>query len=401
MRRAMRWAAVAVWAVTLAGAGSPQQARAAQAEAEAAMILYVGSVPNSSGQKTEGIYRLRLDPATGALTKPEKVAEARRPSFLAIHPTRKYLYACNEIGDFEGKRAGGVSAFAIDAPESGNLTPLNDQPSGGVGPCYVRVDATGKNVLVANYGSGSVAVVPIDLATGKLKEPTAQVQHAGSSVNPDRQQGPHAHSFNPDPSNRFALACDLGLDQVLVYRFDPEKGTLAPNDPPFGKVAPGGGPRHLAFHPNGKLAYVVNEMGNTVTTFAWDGDRGTLTEIQTVGTLPADFTGSNTTAEVTVHPSGKFVYASNRGHDSIAVFNVNDATGQLTPRGQTSTQGKTPRHFTIDPTGQFLVAANQASDTLVVFRIDPSSGALSPTGSAVNVPTPTCVKFMPAEGAAP
>lgn len=352
------------------------------------MRIYLGTY---TGPKSKGIYQMRLDMAAGTLSTPELAGEATNPSFLAIHPNNKFLYAVSEVWGPQGK-AGGVSAFAIDA-DSGRLTLLNKQPTGGMGPCYVAVDRTGRCVLAANYGSGSVCVLAIG-DDGRLTEPATIIQHSGSGPNPKRQQGPHAHSINVDPTGRFALAADLGLDKVLVYRFDAAKALLEPHDPPSASVAPGAGPRHLAFHPNGRLSYVINEMACTVTVFAWDGQRGTLKEVQTVPTLPADWRGESTCAEVQVHPSGRFVYGSNRGHDSIAIFAANAETGRLNPVGHQPTQGKTPRNFSIDPTGTYLVAANQGSDTVVVFRIDGQTGALRPTGAVADVPSPVCVKFL-------
>ncbi len=353
------------------------------------LSVYVGTYTRGD---SEGIYHYRMELATGKLTPAGVTSGVVNPSFLAIHPSRRFLYAVNEISNFEGKKCGGVGAFAID-PKSGALTLLNQQPSGGRGPCHLVVDKRGKNVLVANYSSGSACVLPID-EKGHLGEQTAFVQHEGSSVNPRRQKGPHAHSINLDPANRFAFVADLGLDKVLVYRFDSTSGSLQPNDPPFASVAPGAGPRHFAFHPDGKSAYVINELASTVTAFSYDNDRGTLKSIQTISTLPKEFAGDSTTAEVQVHPSGKFLYGSNRGHDSIAVFKIAPESGRLRYVSNRSTQGKTPRNFGIDPTGRYLLAANQATDTVVVFGIDPATGDLTPTGEVVNVPTPVCVKMF-------
>ncbi len=354
--------------------------------------VYVGTY---TGGKSKGIYLFHLDMASGKLTAVGLAAETTNPSFLAIHPGRRFLYAVNEIENFDGKKSGAVSAFAID-PETGHLTLLNRQPSGGAGPCHLVVDKQGKNVLVANYGSGSVAVLPIQ-ADGRLGPPTSTIQHSGSSVNPQRQEGPHAHSINLDAANRHALAADLGLDKVFIYRFDADRGTLSPNDPPFAAVAPGAGPRHFAFHPNGRTAYVINEMGMTVTVFSYDAGTGALKTLQTISTLPEGAHGENySTAEVQVSPNGKFLYGSNRGHDSIAIFQIDPHTGLLTYVGNEPTQGKTPRNFGIDPTGTYLLAANQDSNTIVVFRIDPQTGRLTPTGNTAEVPMPVCVKMMPA-----
>jgi len=353
-----------------------------------AMRIYIGTY---TGPKSRGIYQSRLDLATGALSTPELAGEAANPSFLAIHRNGRFLYAVNEVWGPSGKAEAAVSAFAI-APQTGNLTFLNKQPSGGSGPCYVVVDREGSSALAANYGSGSVSVLPIG-RDGRLAEATAVIQHKGSGPDPKRQEGPHAHCIDLDPAGRFALAADLGLDKVLVYRFDAAKGTLTPNDPPAAAVAPGAGPRHIAFHPSGRFVYVISEMASSVTAFAYDAARGTLKPLQTLSTLPADFRGGSSTAEIEVHPSGRFLYGSNRGHDSIAIFAVAE-DGTLKALGHQPTHGKTPRHFAIDPTGAYLLAANQGSDNIVVFRIDPSSGRLAPTGAPVTVPAPVCVKYV-------
>ncbi|MPZ16323.1 MAG: beta-propeller fold lactonase family protein [Luteitalea sp.] len=378
--------------VALIGASllTNQPAEASQGgETTGELFVYVGTYTNG---ESKGIYLLRMDPRTGQLSEPTLAAEAKSPSFLAVHPTKRVLYAVNEISGNDGDRPGGaVSAFAI-GPD-GSLTLLNEQSSRGAGPCFVAVDEAGAHVLVANYGGGSVAVLPID-EDGRLESASATVQHEGSSVDPKRQQGPHAHSINPDPSNQFALAADLGLDRILVYRLDATAGTITPHDPPDARVEPGAGPRHLAFHPNGRFAYVMNELQSTVTSFAWDAAEGTLEALQTLPTLPADFSGTNHTADVQVHPSGRFVYGSNRGHDTIAVFGVDEANGRLSPVEHRASGGKTPRHFGIDPSGTYLLAANQDSNSLVVFRIDQQSGRLAPTGTQVEVPSPVCVRFV-------
>lgn len=350
------------------------------------VVVYIGT---SSSPKSQGIYMTRMDEKTGALSPSQLAAVAKNANFLAFDPSFKFLYACAERPD----KSGGVAGFSVDAT-TGNLTALNQQSSGGRGPCYVAVDRTGKNLLVANYGSGSVACVPIG-DNGMLREPSTIVQHeGGSGVVPKRQEGPHAHWIDVDPTNRFVFAADLGLDKVMGYQFDASKGALTPNDPPAGVLAAGAGPRHLAWHPGGKLAYVINELGNTVTAFHYDAANGALKEFQTVPTLPPAFTDSNTTAEVVVHSTGRFLYGSNRGHNSIALFAI-DAQGKLTPRGHTSTQGETPRNFAIDPSGRFLLAANQKTGTVVVFRINQQTGELTPTGSTIDVPAPVCVRFLP------
>ncbi len=351
--------------------------------------MYIGTYTR---ENSKGIYVCRLDAATGQVSTPELAAETVNPSFVALHPNRKFLYAVSEVSTTDGQKSGAVGAFSVD-PNNGKLAFLNRAVSRGTGPCYVAVDKSGANALVANYGSGSIAVVPIK-SDGSLAEPSMSVQHIGTSVNPKRQTGPHAHSINVAPDNKFVLSADLGLDQLLVYRFNPEKGTLAPNDPSFGRVKPGAGPRHFAFHPNGKFVYVINEMGNTVTAFAWDAARGALADLQTITTLPAGFSGESYCAEVQVHPSGKFLYGSNRGHDSIAVFAVDERRGTLTEVEQVSTRGKWPRNFGIDPTGSYLVAANQNSHNLTVFRIDSETGRLKASGQPLDVGSPVCVRFL-------
>lgn len=351
--------------------------------------VYIGTY--TSGSTSKGIYLMEFNTRTGALTSKGLAAETKDPSFLAIHPNKKYLYAVGEVMEYQGKPSGAVTAFSID-PQNGKLTPLNSQPSGGTGPCHIVVDREGRCALVANYGGGSVASLPIR-PDGKLGEPVSVIQHRGSSVNKSRQEAPHAHSINVDPANQFAFAADLGLDQVLIYRLDPTTCKLTPHEPPFATVAPGSGPRHFAFHPSGKYAYVINELLCTITAFRYDPAKGTLTEIQTVTTLPHELRPGYTTAEVVVHPSGKFVYGSNRGHNSIAVFTVDEATGKLTPAGHQGQGIKTPRNFNVDPSGRFLLVGNQDGDSVSVFRIDAQSGALTPVGEPVSVPRPVCIRF--------
>jgi 6-phosphogluconolactonase len=352
-------------------------------------LVYFGTYTRGS---SKGIYVSRFSAVTGKLTPPELAAESANASFLAIHPNGRFLYAANEANSFQGQRTGYVSSFAIDRA-NGKLTLLNQVSSRGAGPAHLTVDRSGKNVLVANYGGGSVAVLPVK-EDGSLAEATGFVQHTGTGVT-KRQQGPNAHSVNMSPDNRFAVVADLGLDKVFVYRFDPVKGSLEANNPPFAKAAPGAGPRHFAFHPNRPFAYVIDEMASTVMAFAYNAKAGVLTELQTITTLPKGFTGASSTAEVQVHPAGKFLYGSNRGNDSIAVFSIDARRGTLTPLEVVPTQGKTPRNFGIDPTGSFLFAANQDSSNVVLFRIDPKTGRLTPTGQVVEVGAPVCVKFLP------
>ena len=355
------------------------------------LLVYFGTY---TGPKSKGIYVSRLDVSTGKLAAPQLAAETASPSFLAVHPNHRFLYAVGEIDNFSGKKTGAVNAFAMDRT-TGKLTLLNQQSSGGPGPCHLVVDSKGKNVLVANYGGGSVEALPLQ-PDGKMGEASAFIQHKGASVNPQRQEGPHAHGIYLDAANRFAFVPDLGLDKVLIYRFDAAKGSLVPNDPPSGSVKPGAGPRHFALHPNGRFAYVINEINCTVTTFGYDRQRGELKEGQTVSTLPAgqEMRPSYSTAEIEVHPSGKFLYGSNRGHDTIVVFKIDEKSGQLTHVENQSTQGKTPRNFGIDPTGAYLLAANQDSDNVVVFRIDPKTGRLTSTGHTIEVGAPVCVVFV-------
>ncbi len=354
-------------------------------------LFYVGTY-TEEGSKSKGIYAYRYDAKTAQITPLGLAAETTNPSFVAPHPNGKYLYAVNEVGNYKGPNSGGVSAFSIDHA-TGKLTFLNEVASRGADPCYITVDRTGKFVLVANYTGGSVAVFPV-LADGKLGEASAFVQHTGHGTDPKRQEGPHAHSIDLSPDNHFAMVDDLGLDELLVYKFDSAKGSLTPNDSPFAKLDPGAGPRHFALHPSGKFAYVVAEMHSTVTVFSNDADKGTLSPLQTISTLPKGFTGENDDAEIQMHPSGKFLYASNRGHDSIAVFAIDPVKGTLTPVEDTPTQGKIPRSFEIDPTGTLLFAENQKSDNIVVFRIDAKTGHLKPTGQVLEVASPVCVKFV-------
>ncbi len=350
--------------------------------------VYIGTY---TGGASEGIYQTRLDPQTGMLENPVLAVKVENPSFLAAHPQKPFLYSTGQGTNASGKKEGLVSAFAI-LPGDGKLTLLNQQPTVGEGPCHIAVGKEGRHVLVANYGGGSLTVLPI-AEDGRLGVATDFIQHKGSSVHPQRQQGPHTHSVTLDGTGRYAIAADLGLDKLLVYRYDVASGSLEEHEPPFIAVKPGAGPRHFAFHPSGRSAYVVNELDNTVTAFSYDETAGRMEEIQSVGTLPKDFTGENTTAEIRVHPAGRFLYASNRGHDSIAVFSVEEATGRLTSLGQTPSRGKTPRNFNISPDGNFLLAANQESDTLAAFRVHPDTGTLEALGEPVTAPTPVCVCF--------
>ena len=374
---------------------SPRESRAEDAakgaKAGSEQRVYVGTY---TGDGSKGIYQTVLDLKTGKLSPVELAAEVTNPSFLAVHPSQKLLYAVMEISDFEGKKAGGVGAFSID-PTTGKLKLLNQQGSGGPGPCHIVVDHSGRFALVANYGGGSAGTLPIK-EDGNLGPMASFVQHKGAGADKSRQSAPHAHSINVDQSNKFAFVADLGLDKVMIYKFDDKTGKLEANQPPAGETEPAAGPRHFAFHPSGKFAYVINEMQCSVTAFAYDAAKGALTPIQTVTTLPNGFDGKNySTAEVQVHPSGKFLYGSNRGHHSIAEFSIDAETGKLTPIGHQRENIKTPRNFGIDPTGQYVIVANQDGGSLVVFSVDQSTGRLKPTGHQVAVSRPVCVKFIP------
>lgn len=355
-------------------------------------LVYFGTNTGKNGSK--GIYVARFNAATGALTQPELAAEAGNPGFVAIHPSKKYLYAIGDVTAADGKKGGGIRAFSIDS-KTGALTLLNQQSAVGSGPCHVNVDATGRMAALANYGSGSVASYAIG-ADGKVSEAASFIQHEGSSVDPKRQAGPHAHSVNFSPDNRFAFACDLGLDKVLIYKVDPATGKMTPNEPAFAKTPAGGGPRHLAFHPSGKFVFVNNEMAMTETVFAYDAATGAMTEVQTVSTLPEADRGKSgfSTAETLAHPNGKHVYVSNRTHDTIAVFDCDPATGMLTLIQNVPVEGQIPRNICLDPTGKWLIAAHQNSGTAALFKVEDGTGKLSFTGTKVQVPGSICVRFL-------
>ena len=355
------------------------------------MTVYIGTYTSKDG--SQGIYRSSLSLKTGALSEPELAAEMKSPSFLAIHPTRPMLYAVSEVGGDPGE-AKALHAFAIN-PKTGELSHLNNRTTGGGGACHVTVAPSGTVVLVANYGGGSVTSVPIN-EDGSLGEPASFIQHEGSSVNPRRQKGPHAHSINASPDSRFVYAADLGLDKVLIYKLDSKSGSMTANKGgEFAKVDPGAGPRHFAMTADGEFAYVINELTSSVTAFRRDIGTGALTTLQTLTTLPKDFDGNNSTAEVLVHPNGKFLFGSNRGHDSIASFAI-EKGGKLSVIGHTPIGGKTPRGFSIDPTGAYLIACGQNSGTVHVFKIDQESGELESIGDPIKVSKPVCVKFATA-----
>jgi 6-phosphogluconolactonase len=365
------------------------------------MIVYVGA--QTGPGKGEGISVFRLDEESGALTHLQTVP-AENPTFVALHPSGKYLYAATRTMGSAGPDGGpprsSVEAYAID-PGSHTLTFLNRQPSGGGSPAHVSVHPSGKAVYAANYGSGHVASLPLG-EDGRLAEPKFVIRHEGyggfAAPGPvaRRQEGPHAHFITPDPTGERVLSCDLGCDRVFVYRADPEAGTLTPNDPPYAQVSSGAGPRHLYFHPSGRFVFVNNEIDCTLSAFAYEPDRGALRVVDTRSTLPEDVSiesVGNSTAQTVVHPNGRFVYVSNRGHDSIAIFGIDQERGKLTPLGHESTQGKTPRNFNIDPSGRLLLAANQDSGTIVSFAIDGESGSLSPLGQVAQSAGAVCVVF--------
>jgi 6-phosphogluconolactonase len=356
------------------------------------MLVYIGTY-TSGKSRSEGIYIYKLNLETGELKLYKTIKNVVEPSFLAIDNSRRYLYAVNETVEYEGKKSGAVSAFAINQ-KTGDLQFLNRQPSLGGAPCFVTVAKNEKFVLVANYVGGNVTVFPIQ-TDGKLGASIDLAQHSGSGANKERQEAAHAHSIMLDQNNRFAFANDLGIDKVMIYQFDNKTGKLKPNSAqPFYQTKAGAGPRHFEFHPNGKFAFVINELDMTISSLAYDTRQGTLKEIQTVPTLPADFSGANSCADVHVSPNGRFLYGSNRGHDSIVSFRIDEKNGKLEYIEHISTGGKTPRNFAIDPTGQFLLAANQNSDSIVVFRIDEKSGKLAKTGKA-EAPMPVCIKLIP------
>ncbi len=367
---------------------------ATAAPAEKKYLMYVGTY-TQEGSKSKGIYSYRFDADSGQVTPIGLAAETINPSFLVMHPNHRFLYAVNEVGNYKGQKSGAVSAFAIDQA-TGKLSLLNQVATNGADPCYITVDKTGKNVLVANYTGGSVAVFPVH-EDGHLGEASAFVQHSGHGTDPKRQEGPHAHSIDLSSDNRFAIVDDLGLDETLVYKFDAANGTLTANDPAFVKSEAGAGPRHFAFRPDGKFGYVINEMGSTVTVFAFDANAGSLRPLQTVSTLPKGSTKHNDDAEIQIDAAGKFLYASNRGHDSITVFAINADKGTLTPVQDAPTLGESPRYFAIAPGGKILFAANEKADNIVVFRVDQNNGRLTPTGKVMDLVEPVCVVFVPVE----
>jgi 6-phosphogluconolactonase len=349
------------------------------------MQVYFGTYTQD---REHGIYQFEFDPKTGALTERGGFGGVTHPSFLALHPDGTHLYAVAESGKDDG-----LTAFAIDA-ESGALSPVNTQTAAGRGACHVAVDGRGGTAVVSYYGSGSVASFPIQ-KDGSLGPVASLIQHEGSSVDPQRQTAPHAHSATFDPTGRYVIVADLGLDQLLVYRHDPETSELTPHDTPAFDLHPGAGPRHFTFHTNPwRFAYVINELDATLTALRWDAEAGTFLSVQTVSTLPAGYEGRKSTAEVVVHPDGKFLYGSNRGHDSLAVFSIDAESGELTPQGHVPAGDEEPRNFNLDPSGRWLICAHQNSDTAQVFAVDAATGGLTPVGEPVAVPKAVCVKLL-------
>ena len=374
-------------ALGIAGCALP---RGAVTTPEQERMLYVGTYTDD--HRSKGIYLLRLSPATGALSIAGVAAETVNPSFIALSPNGESAFAVNEIGDVDGKPGGMVTAFGRAAP--GTLGATSTESTRGAAPCYVSTDRSGRLLFVANYSSGSVAMFPI-LANGGIGAMSGLIQHHGHGPDAERQEGPHAHCAIPDPANKFVLVADLGLDRIMVYRFDAGAGTLGTSTSAQGMLAPGSGPRHLAFHPGGRVVYVTNELNSTVSAFRYEPETGSLTELQTVPAVSGS-TVPNAPADIHLHPSGRFLYMSNRGHNSITVFAIDAGSAMLTPVQVVSTEGDWPRNFAIDPSGDFLIVANQRSDSIHSFRIDAVTGRLTSTGQRVALPAPVCVRYFAA-----
>ncbi|HUK16392.1 MAG TPA: lactonase family protein [Bryobacteraceae bacterium] len=361
-------------------------------------LVYAGTY---TGPKSRGIYFFRLK--TENLEVEQNITlvplglavETPNASFLAMDAKRRLVFAVNELDRFQDKPGGAVSVFSVDSA-TGKLSLLNQVPSMGAGPCHLALDKSGRHLLVANYGSGSAAIFPI-AEDGRLAPASDVAQHSGKSVHPDRQKGPHAHCVTLDPAGRFAFVCDLGLDKIFAYRLDAQPGKLVAANPAFTPVKAGSGPRHMVFRPDGRFAYVVNELSSTATVYAYDAKGGVFKEIQTISTLPGYYDGPNLAAEVDVHPTGRFLYVSNRGNDTVVLFAIDPEAGTLTYIEEQGTGGRTPRHFGIQPSAKHLVIANQESDTLLVCRIDAGNGRLKPSGVFAAAPSPACVQFLPPE----
>lgn len=363
----------------------------AAAALAADQTVFVGTY---TGPHSKGIYVFHFDPATGKFTPPEVAAETENPSFLAVDPHQHFLYAVNELDSYKGQKSGAVSVFSID-PKTAKLTFRQQVASLGGAPAHLAVDHTGHDLLVANYNGGNVVVFPIK-SDGTLGEHTALDQHSGSGPNHERQEGPHAHEIVLTNDNRFAMSPDLGLDKIIIDRFDAARGTLTADNPPFATVAPGSGPRHIVFARSSRFAYLMDEMATDVTVFSVDPKTGGMHALQTIPTVEEHDPG-NTGAEIALDPSGRFLYTSTRKADVITEFSVDPRSGKLTLVGRTPAGGKTPRFFTLDPTGQWLFVANQDSNDVILFRVDKVSGKLTPTGSPLEIGSPVCLVFMPAE----
>jgi 6-phosphogluconolactonase len=355
-----------------------------------------GEVPVIIGTQTSGPNKgfsvARFDTSTGKLSAAKLLEEAIAPAFFVIHPDKRHLYTCNSVNNFQGQSSGSISAYSLD-PATAKLSLLNQIPSGGAGPCYISLDNSGHYAFVANYSAGNVSVFAIN-SDGSIGPRTAFVQHTGKSIYPERQTSAHAHFIKADASNRYVFVADLGTDKVFIYKFDQKTGTLSASSPAFMQLTPGAGPRHIAFHPGGRFIYVINELSCTITAFAWDSKKGTANELQTIATLPSDFKGENTCAEIKIHPNGKFLYGSNRGHNSIAAFAIENMTGKLTFIEHVPTQGQKPRNFSFDPSLHWMIVTNIDSDNAVVFRINEITGRLTQTGEPVSVPNPYCIQFV-------
>ncbi len=351
------------------------------------LSFYIGTYTSGNSR---GIHRSELNLADGSMSPPKLVAELANPTFLAVHPLLNVLYSTTEVRQ-DGKREN-AQVVAYEIANNGTLKELGGINAGGEGPCFVSTDNSGKFAFVANYGSGSISAYTLG-SNGELVEQVCNIQHAGKGVEDSRQAAPHAHCILSDPSDKYVCAVDLGLDQVVIYALDLRTGTLTNTGKPF-NAQPGFGPRHLAFHPDGKHAFVIHELASQLSSCTWEASSGTMTEIHHLPTLPGNFIGSSSTAEVLVHPTGKFVYGSNRGHDSISVFRFDEARGRLTLLGHTSTMGKTPRNIRIDPSGSYLLAQNQDSDSIYSFRINIQDGSLEQVGEPISVGAPCCIKFF-------
>jgi 6-phosphogluconolactonase len=381
---------LAVSMAGLVGLARGSEGRAAREEEQMdGDLLYVGTY--TEGGRTDGIHLIRMDRRSGKLRRVATVDAGANPSFLAVHPNGRVLYAVNELEKYNGNASGAVSAFTI-ARDTGALTRRDQQPSEGGAPCYVSVDRSGRVVLVANYVGGSVAILPVQ-ADGSLAPATQVVQHTGSGPNAERQTAAHAHCIVADPSNRFVLAADLGADRVFVYALDVESQSLRHVEGGDAVMRSGAGPRHIAFHPTLPVVFVANELDSTVATLRFDSVRGTLSPLSTHSTLPSRWTGTNYPADIHVAPSGRTLYVSNRGHNSIAVFSVAESTGALALEQVVPTDGDWPRNFSLDPSGRWLLVANQRSGSIVVFARDQKSGRLTPTHERIAVPSPVCLRF--------